>query len=771
MAHLLIVDDDAASRDTLARVLKQWGHTSEMAINVAEAVHQAQHKHFDLVFMDITIPQQDGAEKDIYGGLEATKRILAIPHLRELPVVAVTAHGMDGHKKAVLNAGCREVLMKGSENFLQRTKEVIARYAPGKTMTAPSKSRVAVQPTAVPSVTAAATSTVALAVEVRTEAEAGCSSTPTTVTLAMENSASATAVAAPVVTAVAEPGLPAARNALGQIQSHVAQASAVAQSLLETTQDQDRDNDFIHPLQNLCSALGAALQRLQGEGTPPAAGESLSHWVTSIVFGSNMECESLLSTETDHHFGQHREPLQIIDQHLKQVLQLRFELDSDMPAAATSIATSVPVDVVQQQLADASVAADPRRERLLGDLLVVDDDWNVLRDMENKLRQLGHRVFACSNGETALSLLQHQHFDACLLDVHMPGLGGMELLARIRAEKHLANLPIIIVSGSGQLDAAASAIEAGADDYLTKPADVSLLRARIEACLKQVRSRREDLEKFLPAKVIDSVLMHPEQMRQGRLTDVTVMFCGIRQFSRISGQIGPSETIKWISDVMDKLSTCILNHGGTLVDYIGDEIMAMWGAPQEDADHARQACQCALALQSEIQALDEYWMPRLGSPMRVGVGVNTGPAVVGNTGSKFRFKYGALGATVNVASRVQGATKYLRSSVLMTESTARHLSNAERGRRLCRVRAQNIEAPIWLYELAGKQGPIAKDRDTKYEQALCEFESENFDEAIRMLAELLAEFPKDGPTQLLMSRAIESQFTPTFDPVWTLPGK
>jgi adenylate cyclase len=239
---------------------------------------------------------------------------------------------------------------------------------------------------------------------------------------------------------------------------------------------------------------------------------------------------------------------------------------------------------------------------------------------------------------------------------------------------------------------------------------------------------------------------------------------------QVSERLGPVQTIAWISDVMDELSRIILEHGGTIVDYVGDEIMAMWGAPVGSPEHPNEACECAIAIQAAVVILSEKWHSIVGSDTRLGIGINSGLAVVGNTGSRHRMKYGPLGDTVNTASRVQAATKYLRSTILVTQSTASRLDRSLLGRRVCSVRVHNIHEPVRLFELATCT-PHSDDVCCRaYENALALFEAEHHSAAQGILAQLLINNPKDGPAMLLMLRVIQSQLGGDCDPVWILPG-
>jgi adenylate cyclase len=235
-------------------------------------------------------------------------------------------------------------------------------------------------------------------------------------------------------------------------------------------------------------------------------------------------------------------------------------------------------------------------------------------------------------------------------------------------------------------------------------------------------------------------------------------------------------TVKWISDVMAVLSDCIIDHQGVLVDYIGDEVMAMWGAPEDQPDHARLACCAALDMLAQLPAINARWEKTLGEPMSLGIGINSGPAHVGNTGSPRKFKYGPLGNTVNLASRVQGACKHLKTRFLITEATYNLLDEPkkERARRLCQVRVINIDSPVTLYELAAHDdGVCIMDWKEKYQTGLENFDAQNFRQSARALQPLIVEQVNDGPAIVLISRAIQglANGPQPGHPVWELPTK
>ncbi len=291
---------------------------------------------------------------------------------------------------------------------------------------------------------------------------------------------------------------------------------------------------------------------------------------------------------------------------------------------------------------------------------------------------------------------------------------------------------------------------------------------------REQRMRNSMTQFFSP--VILSQLQRDTRLLESKEADVSVLFCDIRGFSAVTERIGPTKAINWINDVLTELSACVLEFDGVLVDYIGDELMAIWGAPVVQSDHAQRACQAALKMISRIQPLEMIWKESLANYFSVGIGINSGPACVGNTGSKQKFKYGPIGNTVNVASRVQGVTKQLGITGIITAETAKAARSGENEgrfltRRLATAKVIGIAQPIELFQLCEPGTSVEMCR--RYESALRAFETGKLKEAAGQLASLVQEYPEDRPTIILLSRTVE-QLTmpnPDFDPVWHLARK
>jgi adenylate cyclase len=307
---------------------------------------------------------------------------------------------------------------------------------------------------------------------------------------------------------------------------------------------------------------------------------------------------------------------------------------------------------------------------------------------------------------------------------------------------------------------------------------VEVLAVGVAAGLARVKEEqaalraRVQFEQFFTRELSLQLAAQPDLLH-GRDSEVTLLFCDVRGFSRISERLGPARTVEWLQDVMGALSECVFARHGVLVEYLGDELIAMWGAPVEQPEHPALACRAALDMLEQLPRLNERWQAVLGEPTDLGIGLNTGVARVGNIGTPRKFKYGPLGNAVNLASRVQGATKYLKSRLLVTEATQARLGAGFLARRLCRVRVVHIAEPVGLYELMSPEQPDSLAVKETYEKALAEFEQRHFRAAARLLAPLIGEDINDGPSLVLMSRIVNAlvEDAARFEPVWELPGK
>jgi adenylate cyclase len=407
-----------------------------------------------------------------------------------------------------------------------------------------------------------------------------------------------------------------------------------------------------------------------------------------------------------------------------------------------------------------------------GRILVVEDDEASRSNLIRALRLLGHSLFETGNGDEAVELLRTNSYDLVLLDTRLPGRDGYAVLQFLRSEPRLQSLPVLMTSDLDQVTHTVRSIEAGADDFLPKPIDHVLLRARVGSLLLRRQLRIRQLEQFFPPMVARQLLERPDLLDKGTHREITVLFCDIRGYSTVSRQLGPAGTIEWVSDVMEALTECVVRNEGVLVDFIGDELLAMWGAPTDQPDHAARACRTALEILALLPSLDERWQARIGRPMAFGIGVNSGPAWVGNAGTRRKFKYGPAGDTVNIGSRVQGASRYLAAPLVVSRATRDRLADEFLSRRLGQVRVVNIAEPIEMYQVVPDEEPDWQRHREQYEQALSLFERRELPDAARLLGGLIAVHGASGPYLSLMARTIEGLLAPDrWSAVFELPGK
>lgn len=297
--------------------------------------------------------------------------------------------------------------------------------------------------------------------------------------------------------------------------------------------------------------------------------------------------------------------------------------------------------------------------------------------------------------------------------------------------------------------------------------------ARLQSEAEAAR-RRVQFEQFV-SPVVARELDRDPRLLGGRDREISVLFADIRNFSRLSERIGAENVCRLVQSIMNRLNACVREFDGTTVCYLGDGLMAMWNAPVDQVDHPLLACKAALAMQAQLPDLNKEWGEKLDTELGIGVGVNTGVAMVGNTGSDEKPHYGPLGHHVNLASRVEGATKHLGVPILITGDVRAKLDSSIETRRICQVRVVGMNTPVSLFELRGNTDDNWRQRRDIYEAALAQYEAGDWAQACQSLNPLLAATKStfDLPSLGLMSRSIEHIKSPPvdFDPVWNLSSK
>jgi adenylate cyclase len=243
----------------------------------------------------------------------------------------------------------------------------------------------------------------------------------------------------------------------------------------------------------------------------------------------------------------------------------------------------------------------------------------------------------------------------------------------------------------------------------------------------------------------------PERKFIGETREVSLLFADLRDFTRMSHELEMDVVYELLGQVMDVLTAAVMDHDGLVLDYYGDGLAAMWNAPADQADHAELACRAGVRMLELLPDVAADWAGTIEGGLRLGVGIHTGMARVGNAGSSRRTKYGPRGANVNLTSRVESATKELGVPMIVTAATAKQLSNRLATHRVCRVRLAGVDNPVDLFsvELAAAAQQSAADWQL-YEAALRAFEKGDFETAASTLSTLMTS-AIETPAQFLAS--------------------
>jgi adenylate cyclase len=346
------------------------------------------------------------------------------------------------------------------------------------------------------------------------------------------------------------------------------------------------------------------------------------------------------------------------------------------------------------------VSSDRNGEK--GELLVVDDNRVNRLLVGRTLEQFGHRVAFAENGRLALEKLRSRPADLVLLDIEMPEMNGYQTLEALQADPKLRDIPIVMMSSLDEVDSVARCIEMGAEDYLFKPVNAVLLRARVAASLEKKRLRdqqRELFRKFATAEVAEELLATGFTLG-GKYVDATVMFSDIRSFTSLVESRGPAETIDLLSSYYTLMFDAIGGQGGVVNQMVGDGLMALFGAPLPHADHAERAVRAGLEM-LELMAGFNREQAAQGKPeIRIGIGIASGQVIAGYTGTQRRVTYTCVGDTVVVAAHLEAHTKVLGRPLLIDEHTRAHLSAALRTEDHGPVQLKSRAQPVRVYSVA-----------------------------------------------------------------------
>lgn len=332
-------------------------------------------------------------------------------------------------------------------------------------------------------------------------------------------------------------------------------------------------------------------------------------------------------------------------------------------------------------------------------LLVADDNKVNRLLLTRSLELLGHTVATAENGRIALDMLRNGRYDLLLLDMEMPEMDGFAVLAAMKQDTALRDVPVIVTSSLEGIDHVVRCIELGAEDYLPKPVNAVLLKARIGASLdkKRLRDRQRELLRQFATPEVATDLERSGFTLGGRRVRATVMFVDIRDFTPLAEAQGPEETIDLLNNYYALMFDAIASHGGIVTLMIGDGLMAVFGAPLELPAHEAAAVDAAREMVELIEMFGAERAAQGKPPIDIGIGIASGEMIAGYAGTKARATYTCIGDVVNLAARIEQHTKVAGLAILMDSATHAALGQQPGTEALGAVTFKGVGTPVEIY--------------------------------------------------------------------------
>lgn len=343
-------------------------------------------------------------------------------------------------------------------------------------------------------------------------------------------------------------------------------------------------------------------------------------------------------------------------------------------------------------------------------VLIADDDWFIRDVLTSYLTNAGCNVHAFADGVKAWEFVQATPPDLALLDIRMPLMDGLSVCRHIKNQQQSQFIPVVIVTALDSQDEELKAIEAGADDFITKPFSSVILLTRVRSLLR-LKRLHDDLEsrnvllsqvlnRYVDQEITDVILTDPERHLQlgGETRQVTVLFADLRHFTQFSALHPAPQVVDILNLVFTELVEIVVSNQGTFDKFLGDAIMAFYGAPLSGEDDAERALRTALHMQQRFRQLQADTPEEILAPLGLGVGIHSGEVIVGNIGSERVMDYTVIGDAVNIARRLQ--ENAASAQILISGETRGQVANAQVDF-LGEKHLHGREAPVEVFALRG----------------------------------------------------------------------
>jgi len=339
-------------------------------------------------------------------------------------------------------------------------------------------------------------------------------------------------------------------------------------------------------------------------------------------------------------------------------------------------------------------------------ILVVDDNEDNRYTLMRRLRREGYTdVVSAGDGRDALARLAETDFDLMLLDIMMPEMDGYSVLEKLRATGRLASLPVIVISAIDDFDSVVRCIEMGAEDYLRKPFNATLLRARISGVLEKKRLRdevvrqlaviREVFGRYVPASVAAQIVAGQGQLEPAHAT-ATILYSDIEAFTSIAETMPPETVVQMLNEYFPAVIEPVERHGGVVNQFQGDAMLITFNVPVADPEHADRAVRAALEMQQAVNG-----KTFAGAQLKTRIGIATGKVIAGNVGSGERVNYTVHGDAVNLAARLEQLNKEHGTRILVSAETIALLKGDYRIESMGAMSVRGKSAPVEIHALWG----------------------------------------------------------------------
>lgn len=334
-------------------------------------------------------------------------------------------------------------------------------------------------------------------------------------------------------------------------------------------------------------------------------------------------------------------------------------------------------------------------------ILIVDDEPFNVDYLEQELEDSNYTIITASNGREALDRVRKELPDLILLDIMMPVMDGFEVLAQLQADPALRNIAVIVISAMNDLASVIKGIKQGADDYLPKPFEPTLLHARISASLekKSLRDQQKMLLHTFATEEIAEELMKSGFTLGGRNMDATIMFSDIRSFTTYTEQHEAADVVELLNSYFASMFRPISSHGGIVNQIIGDGLMALFGTLQKRGDHRVQAVLAAVEMVTVLKEFNQKRAAEHKATINIGIGIASGTVMAGYAGTQHRATYTCVGDTVNLAARIESHTKVVGRSILIDAETRASLPDSIELDLLGEVLFKGKSVPVQVYSV------------------------------------------------------------------------